>query len=77
MPVSLQKGGLRSGVRSMSITYISASYDEDRWPSGSAGGKVIEHNPEFKAKHVLFTPHRYGTVELDGYRDFKRVLKIV
>ena len=41
-------------------------YDEDRWPSGTAGGKVIEHNAEFKAKHVLFTPNKYG--EVDGKR---------
>ena len=41
-------------------------YDDDRWPSGSAGGKVIQKYPEHKAKHLLFTPHLYGTVPLDG-----------
>lgn len=25
-------------------------YDEDNWPSGYAGGKVVESNPDFKAK---------------------------
>ena len=43
------------------------SYDEDRWPSGSAGGKVIKQNPEHKGKHILFTRHAYGTVDLGGY----------
>ena len=48
-------------------TYIYDSYDEDRWPSGAAGGKVVEHNPDFKAKHVLFTPHKYGEIDLNEY----------
>ena len=45
---------------------LACLYDDDRWPSGAAGGKVIKDNPEHKAKHILFTPHLYGTVELDG-----------
>lgn len=32
-------------------------YDEDRWPSGAAGGLVTQ-NPEFRARHLLFTPFR-------------------
>lgn len=36
-------------------------YDEDRWPSGSAGGLVTE-NTEFRARHILFTPFAYGTI---------------
>lgn len=34
-------------------------YDEDRWPSGSAGGKVTR-DPAFRARHLLFTPFPYG-----------------
>jgi hypothetical protein len=49
----------------ISLICVLESYDEDRWPSGAAGGKVIEDNPDFKAKHVLFTTHRY--VDLDRY----------
>lgn len=30
-------------------------YDEDRWPSGSAGGKVTKSNPQYRQKHLLFT----------------------
>ncbi|KAI9739453.1 MAG: hypothetical protein M1818_005141 [Claussenomyces sp. TS43310] len=41
-------------------------YDDDRWPSGAAGGKVIQENAEHKGKHLLFTPHAYGTVEPGG-----------
>ncbi len=32
-------------------------YDEDRWPSGAAGGLVTK-NPEFRARHLLFTPNQ-------------------
>ncbi|WRT67480.1 uncharacterized protein IL334_004452 [Kwoniella shivajii] len=35
-------------------------YDEDRWPSGFAGGKVLEGHPEHKHLHLLFTPWAYG-----------------
>ena len=34
-------------------------YDEDRWPSGSAGGKVTAGNPENARKTLLFTPFPY------------------
>lgn len=33
-------------------------YDEDRWPSGAAGGLVTK-NPEYRARHLLFTPNPY------------------
>ncbi|KAK6903257.1 hypothetical protein I203_108522 [Kwoniella mangroviensis CBS 8507] len=35
-------------------------YDEDRWPSGFAGGKVLEGHPELRHQHLLFTPWAYG-----------------
>ncbi|OCF32064.1 glycoside hydrolase family 2 [Kwoniella heveanensis BCC8398] len=35
-------------------------YDEDRWPSGFAGGKVLEGHPEHRHLHLLFTPWAYG-----------------
>ncbi|VUC35348.1 unnamed protein product [Clonostachys rosea] len=34
---------------------LSCLYDEDRWPSGAAGGLVVADRPEFKAQHLLFT----------------------
>ncbi|WWD16248.1 hypothetical protein CI109_100674 [Kwoniella shandongensis] len=34
-------------------------YDEDRWPSGFAGGKVLEGHPELRHLHLLFTPWAY------------------
>jgi len=34
-------------------------YDEDRWPSGAAGGLVTVH-PEHRARHLLFTPVPYA-----------------
>ncbi|MFO7821182.1 MAG: glycosyl hydrolase [Lentisphaeria bacterium] len=33
-------------------------YDEDRWPSGAAGGLVTK-DPRFRARHLLFTPRPY------------------
>lgn len=35
-------------------------YDEDRWPSGTAGGKVTGPHPEFSRKMLLFTPNPYA-----------------
>ncbi len=34
-------------------------YDEDRWPSGFAGGLVTQH-PEFRSRHLLWTKRPYG-----------------
>ncbi|KZL66324.1 glycoside hydrolase family 2, partial [Colletotrichum tofieldiae] len=45
---------------------LACLYDDDRWPSGVAGGKVVKQYPEYKSKHILFTPYPYGSVELGG-----------
>ena len=34
-------------------------YDEDRWPSGSAGGRVTDGRPEFARKCLLLTTEPY------------------
>jgi len=66
------------------VELIAARYDEDRWPSGTAGGKVIKDNPDFKQKKMKFTPNFYDgnllaayIVELDDYGCLKsyRVLR--
>lgn len=36
-------------------------YDEDRWPSGAAGGLVTRDDPSTRMLHLLFTPWKYGT----------------
>ena len=36
-------------------------YDEDRWPSGAAGGKVTRGHPAYAAKSLLFTVTPYET----------------
>ncbi len=33
-------------------------YDEDRWPSGAAGG-LVTADPAYRARHLLFTPTSY------------------
>ncbi|KAJ9136583.1 Glycoside hydrolase family 2 [Pleurostoma richardsiae] len=40
---------------------LACLYDDDRWPSGSAGGKVTKQFPEYKGQHILFTKRPYGT----------------
>lgn len=37
---------------------LSWLYDEDRWPSGAAGGLVTKET-RFRARHLLFTPVSY------------------
>lgn len=34
-------------------------YDEDRWPSGAAGGLVTKEQ-QYRARHLLFTPRPYS-----------------
>lgn len=34
-------------------------YDEDRWPSGAAGGMVTKEQ-RYRARHLLFTANPYG-----------------
>ena len=40
-------------------------YDEDRWPSGYAGGFVTKEH-KYRQRQLLFTPFPYGTVEIDS-----------
>jgi hypothetical protein len=35
-------------------------YDEDRWPSGSAGG-LVTRNETYRISHLLLTRHPYGS----------------
>jgi len=37
-------------------------YDEDRWPSGAAGGLVTK-DVEYRARHLLFIPYTYEYAE--------------
>lgn len=49
------KAGKENGL----LTWL---YDEDRWPSGAAGGKVTAGHPEFSMMDLMWTPNAYGTV---------------
>lgn len=42
-------------------------YDEDRWPSGFAGGKITEDNESFRCRHLLITPWAYGDASHPGF----------
>ncbi|KZO96298.1 hypothetical protein CALVIDRAFT_499135 [Calocera viscosa TUFC12733] len=39
---------------------LACLYDEDRWPSGWAGGLVLKDHPEYRSLHYLLTPWKYG-----------------
>jgi len=39
-------------------------YDEDRWPSGAAGGFVTKE-PKYRVRHLLLTRKPYGAVSAD------------
>lgn len=41
---------------------LACLYDEDRWPSGTAGGRVVEGEEGYRGRHLLFTMDKYGTV---------------
>jgi hypothetical protein len=43
---------------------LACLYDDDRWPSGAAGGLVVANNPEYKALHLLITKRPYGSFKL-------------
>ncbi|MHC4884092.1 MAG: glycosyl hydrolase family 2 protein [Planctomycetota bacterium] len=40
-------------------------YDEDRWPSGAAGG-IVTRDERFRARHLLFTPTPYAADTQSG-----------
>jgi hypothetical protein len=45
-------------------------YDEDRYPSGPAGG-IVTRNPDFTRRYLRFTPFKYGE-EAAGVGSFPR-----
>ncbi|MBQ1216380.1 MAG: hypothetical protein IIX85_00295, partial [Clostridia bacterium] len=45
---------------------LSWLYDEDRWPSGAAGGLVTK-DPTFRKRHTVFTAVPYGENEKGAY----------
>jgi hypothetical protein len=42
---------------------LACLYDEDRWPSGGAGGLVTKGHPELQSQHILLTRVPYGSGE--------------
>lgn len=45
-------------------------YDEDRWPSGAAGG-IVTREPQFRARHLLWTPFPYGSLSSQPERRYQ------
>jgi len=40
-------------------------YDEDRWPSGAAGG-IVTKDPSYRIRHLLLTRKPYGSTEVNA-----------
>ena len=49
-------------VKAKSENMLAWLYDEDRWPSGVAGGYVTK-DEKYRCRYLLFTPFPYGTLE--------------
>ena len=43
-------------------------YDEDRWPSGAAGG-LLTKDPQYRARHLLLTTKPYGEGKAEARLD--------
>ncbi len=50
-------------------------YDEDRWPSGVAGGKVTKNNPEYAEHYIEFSPIEICDFEGDELARYSITLK--
>ena len=55
----LVKASHDRGVQNEMLTWL---YDEDRYPSGTAGGLVTAGRSDLAMKYLLFTPYAYGEV---------------
>lgn len=45
---------------------LAFCYDEDRWPSGSAGGLVTKNNPAFRGRFLQFMPESIVNKEVES-----------
>jgi hypothetical protein len=73
MFMDMVKACLQKGQEEGMLTWL---YDEDRWPSGFAGG-LVTREPKFRARHLLFTcvPYNGHTreVQIGGVKErYKR-----
>ena len=57
------------GAQNHMLTWL---YDEDRYPSGMAGGLVTEGREDLALSYLLFTPYAYGEIPVE-----KRVSRAV
>ncbi len=55
----LVKAAHDKGAQNCMLTWL---YDEDRYPSGTAGGLVTDGRDDLALKYLLFTPHAYGEI---------------
>ncbi|MBO5200631.1 MAG: hypothetical protein J6B93_05055 [Clostridia bacterium] len=65
--MSLIKGCVEKAKSENMLAWL---YDEDRWPSGAAGG-LVTRDKKYRARYLLFTPTPYGAgqANADGLGD--------
>ena len=63
--MDLVRACIEKGKKNDMFSYL---YDEDRWPSGTAGGFTVKDNDENRQKLLYFTyrPYNDGTLVLDS-----------
>jgi len=49
-------------------------YDEDRWPSGSAGG-IVTKDQKYRSRFLTLTPRGYVSSEADGYMSAAKAIR--
>lgn len=54
--MELVKACVQKAKKEEMLTWL---YDEDRWPSGAAGG-LVTRDERYRARYLIFTPYPYG-----------------
>lgn len=49
-------------------------YDEDRWPSGSGGGKVTKQK-EYRSRFLVMEPRNFGPAESEGFQASAKAIR--
>jgi hypothetical protein len=58
--VPAQPGAYRGDPGSKGLSLRADQLQEDRWPSGAAGGMISKINPDFRQMHLLVSVYPYG-----------------
>ena len=67
--MNLIKECVEKGKKEQMLTWL---YDEDRWPSGAAGGFVTK-DEQYRARYLLFTRDALRPGNDDGGAQYRRL----